>query len=295
MRTGASEMVYLGDFFDRPELDSMEITALQEVRWNALPHTFIIGNHEASTASLELNSTNVLQGLGFRIVSEPTAVGRVLFLPYATEADRKPLASILGDCDVVFSHNDIAGINYGYGGFVSKHGYPLSDLESLKGEGRLRLFVNGHLHNHWKSGCLVNLGNLTGQNFNEDATKYPHVCMLLDLKTLEAELIENPMAFNFYKLSYPDDFPVSLKANAVVSAKCVRGMEGKAREAVVSSASDADGIVALRLTVEPDGSLGTQGNAAIPKADHLGMFRQYALSELSGMPFSEDEISEVLK
>ena len=61
--------------------------------------------------------------------------------------------------------------------------------------------VNGHLHNGNRiSKNLINLGILTGANFGEDAARYPHNIMVLDTDTLAFELIENPYAFNFYKL-----------------------------------------------------------------------------------------------
>ena len=40
-------IIYLGDFFDRPDLGAEELTALQEVKWANLKHIFIPGNISA--------------------------------------------------------------------------------------------------------------------------------------------------------------------------------------------------------------------------------------------------------
>lgn len=64
---------------------------------------------------------------------------------------------------------------------------------------------------------VINVGNLTGQNFSEDAKKYSHGCIIFDTNTGECNLYENPYAFNFYKLSYGNDTLSGLKNNAVVT------------------------------------------------------------------------------
>ena len=222
----ADLIVYLGDFFDRPELNSMEITSLKEVRWSLIEHVFLVGNHEASTASLEFNSTNVLRGLGFKVLEEPVQCDGVLYLPYISDDRRKPLHEYVSESvGLVLSHNDIEGIRYG--AFLSKNGFPLGDIESLHDSGRIGMFVNGHLHNHaeFKDSrgrvFLMNLGNITGQNLSEDAFVYRHQAMLVSLpddgSPAEMELIENPEAFNFCKLDASASFPSILPPNAVMS------------------------------------------------------------------------------
>ena len=286
VRSGAGKMVYLGDFFDRPELNSMEITALREVRWNRLPHKVLVGNHDASVASLEYNSANVLSGIGFDVIDKPVSYrdgGGVMYLPYIPEADRKPLRDYMYEgTRVIFSHNDIKGIRYGP--CVSPVGFPLEDIKALG-----VLFVNGHLHNHCEvSKGVVDLGNLTGQNFSEDARAYPHVAMLLDLDDLTYEYRENPHALNFYKLEYPKDFPIDLKPNAVVSIKARR----KDAEALKGMLSGPD-VAFSRVTWEAEAE--QKGHATLERADHLAMFREYALGQLGNGPIAEGELSEVLK
>ena len=92
------EEIFLGDFFDKPDLTSEEITALSEVEWNnstRIKH-FIVGNHESGVASLMYNSTQTLYKLGsienipwMYPVDDGT---EFLFLPYITEDNRKPLS-----------------------------------------------------------------------------------------------------------------------------------------------------------------------------------------------------------
>jgi hypothetical protein len=97
---------------------------------------------------------------------------------------------------IVLSHNDIAGIQMG--GFVSTTGFPLDEIKE-----NCKLFVNGHLHNgEVVAPGVINLGNLTGQNFSEDGYRYKHQVMMIDTATHEVEFIENPHALKFYKLDF---------------------------------------------------------------------------------------------
>ena len=95
---------------------------------------------------------------------------------------------------VILSHNDIAGIQMG--AFLSKEGFSLNDIDE-----NCDLFINGHIHNcGWVSEKAFNIGNLTGQNFSEDAFRFEHVAVILDTDTLHMDWYENPHAFNFYKI-----------------------------------------------------------------------------------------------
>jgi hypothetical protein len=71
---------------------------------------------------------------------------------------------------------------------------------------------------------VINLGNLTGKDFGEDALKYNHNIAILDTDSLNITYIENPYAYNFYKLQVESEQDLivlnTLKANAVVSIKC---------------------------------------------------------------------------
>jgi DNA repair exonuclease SbcCD nuclease subunit len=231
-------VVCLGDFFDSAVLNSEEITALQDISWNKfLPHYFLVGNHESSVSSLEYSSTKALERNKFFIVDGPQRIiqekADILFIPYIIEENRKTIKEYWDMTEpqevyypefkqnkIVFSHNDILGIRYGK--FESKEGFDLKEIEQQSD-----LFLNGHLHNStFLNGkeTILNLGNLTGQNFSEDAYRYKHYAIVLDTDTLSLTFHENPHAFNFYHIDIKTliDFnKISLlKNNAVVSFRC---------------------------------------------------------------------------
>lgn len=229
LKFGCDEIICLGDFFHAPDLNSREITALQEIKWSNIPHTFIVGNHDASTKSLKYNSIMALKNNGFKIITEPEMVTitdtnglkQLLFLPYITENKEISLKDYPINKDypcVILSHNDIKGIQYGM--IESKHGFSVHEIEDLD-----YMFLNGHIHN-FNNFCKkgINLGNLTGQNFGEDAFKYPHQVAILDTVDNTLEFIENPYAFNFYAITVNNTSDLKifseLKDNAVLSIKC---------------------------------------------------------------------------
>ena len=138
----------------------------------------------------------------------------IFFIPYILEENRKPLSSMLSKKTgkrYIFSHNDIKGIQLGK--IESKQGFTIEEIRS-----NCDWYFNGHLHNGSKvADGIINVGNLTGQNFSEDAKKYSHGCIIFDTTTGECDLYENPYAFNFYKLSYATDSLYGLKNNAIVT------------------------------------------------------------------------------
>lgn len=198
-------VVCLGDFFDRAELNSEEITALQEVIWASMPHTFLVGNHEMGRSNLQFSSAHlfdmpidhsVVDKVGIFNADDGT---QLCFLPYVLETDRKPLTEYFPTTSgnrIIFSHNDIKDIQMGK--FLSTEGFSVGEIEE-----NCDLFVNGHLHNASQVGNkIVNLGNITGQNFSEDASIYKHYVLFIDTATHNIEWIENPYALNFYKLDF---------------------------------------------------------------------------------------------
>lgn len=197
------EMVYLGDFFDTPTLNAMEITSLTEIKWNDRPHQILCGNHEMGRNDLLTSSAHILKLLGFNLITEPTSINNIFYLPYSLT----PTLEQYQNEKIIFSHNDIKGINLG--GYVTQHGLELEDINCF--------FVNGHIHNGTElKKNVFNLGNFVGQNFGEDAFKYKHQVMVLDTDTLEYELIENPYTFNFYKITKMTELN-KIKENAIIS------------------------------------------------------------------------------
>ena len=104
------------------------------------------------------------------------------------------------------------------GSFVSKEGFDILEVTS-----ECKMFFNGHIHNGSKiSDNILNVGNLTGQNFSEDAFKYQHRIYILDTNTGEIEDYINPFAYNFIKAKIDNlnELDFSIIDNIVISVTC---------------------------------------------------------------------------
>lgn len=236
---GCTDLFFLGDFFDASVLTAEEISALSELKWNNSVYTsFIVGNHEMGTSDLSFSTAHsFLLNKNNSVYDKPSIVRvgdtLIYILPYELEVSRKgsikdyfPQKSFIDpECKkrILLSHNDIKGIQMG--NFISKEGFDLGELSQT-----FDIVVNGHLHNQqWVSSNVLNLGNITGQNFSEDATRYPHQCMILDCDTLEYTLVNNPYALKFTKLDftgsnsnidYINEVAFKLGKPAVLSIRC---------------------------------------------------------------------------
>lgn len=225
-------VICLGDFFDHDYLTDMEATALKDIKWNSLPHAFLVGNHESGYNGLKYNVTKLLEGPNRRVISEASKFDlddntELCFLPYIIESDRKLINEYFGNYSnekkrIILSHNDIAGIQLGP--VMSKVGFNIDDITN-----NCDLFLNGHLHNgRWINKKVLNLGNLTGKDFGEDASLYTHNIAILDTETLKITLIENPYAFNFYKIEINNENEIKklheLKQNSAITIKCNHSM-----------------------------------------------------------------------
>jgi len=297
LERGCSEVVYLGDFFDKPDLTSEDISILQKVKWaEGIRHMFIVGNHESGLSDLKYSSTKVLEKHGFEVIDKPMVEGNKVFLPYSLSENLVDLQEVskLIKRPIVFSHNDIKGIRYG--AYESKLGYDIKDIERLGG-----LFINGHLHNHTKfmdgDGKLfaINLGNLTGQNFSEDAFVYKHYVMVLDDSDASFELVENPHALRFYKLDVYDDAGMSkldsLGNNAVVCVKCPLSL----KESVQAKLIGANAL-AIKIIVDMSSEQAERGQATIAtRSDHLTMFRDFVLERLGTSDSVVSELKEICR
>ena len=300
---GCDEEIFLGDFFDKPDLNADEISALSEIEWSTHPRIrhFVVGNHESGIATLEYNSTKALQFKNNVIEDTPLLYPldektELLFLPYITEDNRKPLTDYLAGRNpnkklIVFSHNDIKDFQMGM--FLSKTGFSISEIED-----NCDLYVNGHLHNgSWVTKKILNLGNLSGQNFSEDSLKYEHHICIIDTDTGDIKFIENPEAMNFYKLEINNAKDLKqldyLKPHAVLSIKCVRSLEQQVRD-----------IVATKDVVTYKVIIARELNEAIVEnvktfdcADHLSQFFKYiaSLDDLEDLDIIKQELVEVCK
>ena len=310
---GCEAICCLGDFFDKANLNSEELSAVSRISWSHLHHWFLVGNHEISSRNLSHSSTHLLDlGSNFSIISNPSYVeignAKLLFLPYVFEDERKPLNDYFKITDknsniIYFSHNDIAGIQMGQ--YLSESGFSVEEIDNC-----CDLFVNGHLHNGQKiSDKLINIGNLTGQNFSEDATRYTHNVMVLDTETLSYELIENPNAFNFYKLDFTEKSDidtinnVKLKNNAVVTVRVNSDDSGleciKTRFLPHYSYSGFPKncqVTEGRLILVPKiGNTELSVESNFNKINHLQKFKEYIITNLGDSQVVLDELMEVCK
>ena len=307
---GCEAVVCLGDFFDTAQLNSEEITALGEIAWSDGYHYFIAGNHEMGRSDSSFSSSTVFDLCPRSVAVTHAAMlpiydqvdTRIMCLPYILEKDRKTLREYIDDAKVpegidnliIFSHNDIKGIQMG--AFVSTSGFSVEEIQA-----NCRMFVNGHLHN----GCevapgIINLGNLTGQNFSENAFTYKHNVMFLDTATHEVEWIENPHAFKFYKIdisTYDSDQDKringllrSLGSPSVVTIKANQNNELFVKDLV----SNLDNIIESRILVDRT-SVNSNVEVTIDSTstDHIKKFISYITENLGSGDLIMDELMRV--
>ena len=298
--------VCCGDFFDTPTLNAEELSALKEVNWNkSIPHYFLCGNHEMGSNDLQFNSVNALLSVPNAEVIDTIhslKCPKILLLPYILEENRKPLkyyiskflnnSTDINDL-IVFSHNDIKGIQMG--AFVSEKGFEISDIEN-----NCALFINGHLHNGAKvSDKVINVGNLTGQNFSEDAFKYEHCAYILDTATMKIQMFKNPFALNFYKIDLTDgkDWTIFDNIeNAVLTVKCFEKDAKVLKNMFAENSELSKHVIEIRYIIQPeiikDNNIET---SQLKSVDHLEMFKNYILETLGNSETVNKVLSEVIK
>lgn len=291
-------IISLGDFFDKPDLTSDTITACQDIKWSNIMHCHIVGNHDASNSSLTFNSTNSLRADFHAVIDRPQALVLddcdICFLPYVTECDRKPLSDYFHTRDinkprVILSHNDISGIQMGP--VVSKTGFGLEEIEA-----NCDYFINGHLHNGQAlTNKVINLGNLTGKDFGENAFMHKHCAAVLDTATMSIEYIENPYAYNFYKLQVDCDNDLyifdQLKNNAVVSVKCAQSLVEVVRQKIETTPNIIESRVILVRQYE-ESTVDTELNLTV---DHLTRFIECCKVSIENSTILDEELSEICK
>lgn len=290
-------ILYLGDFFDKPTLNAEELTALSKVKWADLNHYCLVGNHELGDSQLNCSSTHILNCLPkFEVIDAPTQSIeccrsiRLIFLPYIVDNKNRKLTEYIDKSNlrtIIFSHNDIKGIQMGP--FISKEGFDIKDIED-----NCDLFINGHLHNGADiTDKIINLGNITGQNFSEDAFKYSHNAMVLDIETGEGYLTYNPYAFNFYKVEINDEKDFSplfhIRRNAVLSIKCKKSL----LEEMYSYLCD-EFIAEKRVIIIPDDIQEDNSLKELISSDHIKQFRDYIINQFQDNEYVLKELQEVL-
>ena len=293
-------VIGLGDLFDSSQLSDVEITAAKELPFAELPTYLLVGNHEASSQDLACSSTKLLESPNCTVVSDPFSLFidniELCFLPYIAESDRKPIIEyfknkIDGSKRVILSHNDIKGISYGP--VISTFGFDIADIED-----NCDLYINAHIHNGQRiTDKIYNIGNITGQNFSEDAFKYSHNIAILDTESLNIEFIENPHAYNFYKLSIESELDMAvlcnLKNNAVLSIKCNSLLVEAVKERISRL---EDKIVESRIIITKNYETATSDTVELElTVDHLARFIECCKENIENSNILEEELSEICK
>lgn len=303
-----SAVICGGDFFDSPQLNSEEISALKEVIWAPISHVFLTGNHESNVSNLEFSTTDifslcpnsVVMSYPQQYVIEGTNNVEFCFLPYVLERDRKPLVDYFGNKStdrIIFSHNDIKDVQYGQ--FISTEGFSVSEIESA-----CDLFINGHIHHcGYVTEKIINGGNLTGQNFTEDATKFEHCALIIDTDTMSVSFYKNPHALNFYKIdftkseSFESEFEKmignQLKTNSVITIKVMQENIDYARKLLSNCPSN---VSEYRIITEHQNVAKTEEIEVVDtnSSDHLQKFKEFVLNNIGNNEIVVEELKTIL-
>lgn len=303
IKTGCDFIVMLGDFFDSAHLNAEEISALQHIQWSNLSHVFITGNHETNVSNLDYSSADLFNLCrNAKVVSKPERYVidgtdyELCFLPYILERDRKTINEYFSTPllrRIVFSHNDLKDVNYG--NFISPEGFELSDIHSS-----CDLFLNGHIHHHNNiSDKIINVGNLTGQNFTEDAS-YTHGVILLNTDTLATQFITNPYSIKFLKLDCSNVKHVSRFAMMLDNYSGPQVLTIKVNEDFVNTAKEhltttvRPNILEYRIVVDRTTDTSYNNDDKLEDIDHLQHFKNYVLTSIGNSQLIQDELAAIL-
>lgn len=303
--TGCQVIVCGGDFFDSAVLNSEELSALKNIQWAPLSHLFLTGNHETNVSSLEFSTADLFNLCpNATVISKPEhydidgADVEFCFLPYILERDRQEISSYFPPKHgkrIIFSHNDLKNVQYG--AFLSTEGFTVEDIES-----NCDLCMNGHIHHcAYVSPKIINGGNLTGQNFTEDATKYEHCAQVIDTDNLNVAFYINPYAFNFYKLDCRKITSVEEIANMVSALKdhSVATVTVKSKFASIAkeylAQVDKSRLVEYRVITEHDATTADVSAPVVEAVDHLKQFENYVLANIGTSDIVKEELLSVMR
>ena len=288
----------LGDFFDRNNLNAEELTALTEIKWSSIPKQFLVGNHEMSLDDSSIHSLNALEKIGEIIDDvkvENCGLYNLVYIPYIDEDNRKSLFETIKTNtipnNIIFSHNDIKGIRYG--AYVSTTGYSIEEIEQYS-----ELYINGHLHNSSfvnDRETILNLGNLSGQNFTEDAFVYKHYVCILNTDTKELMFYENPFAVNFYKVDInieQDLNKLNLINNlAVVSARVSENLLKQTKELLQAK----DNVIAHKEVIKFNDVCEVSQTTNFEKVNHLDELVKFCRSQIGDSEILYQELEQLTK
>ena len=125
---------------------------------------------------------------------------------------------------------------------------------------------------------------------------YSHTVAILNTKTLEIEYIENPHAYNFYKIQIDSEADLKylerLKNQAVVSVKCDSSLADKVKLRI-SELSDK--IVESRIILIKKFEEATETTELDLSVDHLARFIECCKANIELTTMLDEELSEVCK
>lgn len=288
----------LGDFFDKESLNGEELTALNNINFLNISHGTLVGNHEMSSNNLSESSAHLFNLIpNYTVFDKPTAYDvdgvEICFLPYVLDRNIKTINEYFGEktkTRVIFSHNDIKGIQMGQ--IVSTYGLEISDIADNSD-----IFFNGHLHNGAEivPDKVINIGSICGMNFNEDAFKYAHNAVVFDTKTMTYAYIENPYSFNFYKVDLVGDFSYDRlnaisKSNAVVSFR----VDEKNYDDLSKWLETAENIITYKIfTVAENGDIHETEQPEVLQVDHISQFKKYVHEHIGVSDIIDEELSKL--
>lgn len=261
---------------------------------------FITGNHEIGSNDLKYSSSHLFNMLPNSIEINTASKDLIdsgacelCYMPYELEYHRKNLVDYFANKTaprrIIFSHNDISGIQMGK--WKSTSGFSVDEINDA-----CDLFINGHLHNgSFINKKILNLGNLTGQNFSEDAFEYTHNIAILNTEDLSIKLVENPYALNFYKIDYNINKINHIKTHAVVVATCKEDDYEEFKETICNNKNILfSRIVVDRFIDDCDDSLDDVGDFTLDTSDHLQKFRDYIINTVGNSSLLNEELDLIL-
>lgn len=302
---GCQVIICGGDFFDSAVLNSEELSALKNVQWAPVSHLFLTGNHETNVGSLEFSTADLFNLCpNAAVISKPEhydiegANIEFCFLPYILERDRQPLDTYFPPKHgkrIIFSHNDLKNVQYG--SFLSTEGFTVEEIEA-----NCDLCMNGHIHHcAYVTPRIINGGNLTGQNFTEDAYKYEHCIQIIDTDTLHVDFYINPYAFNFYKLdcrkcnTLDEIIPVisDLKEQSVITITVKSSLAGDVKNYLSHVVKSH--VTEYRVITEHESTVVDLNAPVIEAVDHLKQFENYVLANIGTSGIVKEELLNVMR
>lgn len=292
--------VFLGDFFDKPELNAEELTALNSIIWNNTKKYFIVGNHEMGIQDLSFSSAHLFNLIpNSEVIDKPRLLKdynlELCFLPYILEDRRKNISDYFGDKNnstrVIFSHNDIAGLQLGQ--WLSQTGFDINEIKES-----CDFYFNGHIHNSEVfDNRIFNVGNLTGQNFSEDGFKYKHDAYILEIdettgKVLSVEKFENPHALYFYKLDFSNGYS---SFDNISDNNCVLSIKCKEKDLEKIKSELPKNTIAKKFIIVPEMVGESESNIEDLSVDHLEKFKEFIIDQLGNTDVVNSELAEVVK